>query len=319
MTALLRFDAVTKSYGRPSLVPWQQSGVTPVLHGISLSVARGEIVGIVGESGSGKSTLGRMALRLVSPTSGRVFFDGHDITAMSERQFRPFRSRVQMIFQDPHNSLDPAISIGASVAEAIESTQPGLSQAERDERVAALLQQVGLNPLAAGRRPHAFSGGQKQRVGIARALATNPDLIVADEAVSALDVSVQAHILNLMRDLREQLGLAYLFIAHDLAVVRRVSHRVAVLYRGRIVESGCRDALFDTPLHPYTRMLLRSVPRARPLSELAAPAAPMDPVQTFAGCPFYARCAERLDICRHVDPPARTMAPGREVACHAAW
>nr|WP_246495706.1 ABC transporter ATP-binding protein [Ameyamaea chiangmaiensis] len=314
----MRFDAVTKSYGRPSRFPWRGPAATPVLHGISLTVARGETVGIVGESGSGKSTLGRMALRLVSPTRGRVLFDGHDITAMSEREFRPFRSRVQMIFQDPHNALDPAISVGDSVSEALEATQPALSRSERGERVAALLQQVGLNPLSAGRRPHAFSGGQKQRIGIARALATRPELIVADESVSALDVSVQAHILNLMHDLREQLGLAYLFIAHDLAVVRRVSHRVAVLYRGRIVEAGGRDALFDTPLHPYTRMLLRSVPRTHPLSEAPAPGAPAEPQEPVAGCPFYTRCAERMDICRHVDPPARTVVAGHDVACHAA-
>jgi len=318
MTPLLQFDNVTKSYDQGKVLPWTKTKQIPILHGISLTIARGETLGVVGESGSGKSTLGRMALRLVTPSSGRVVFDGHDITAMPERTFRPFRARIQMIFQDPQNSLNPALSIGASIAEALEVHRPDLGKAARDARIGTLLTHVGLSPAAASRRPHEFSGGQKQRVGIARALAVEPDLIVADEAVSALDVSVQAHILNLMRDLRDEPGLAYLFIAHDLAVVRRISHRVAVLYRGRIVELADRDTLFGAPLHPYTQMLLEAVPRLHSTQDRHMPGQPPQLTKADApvGCPFYARCPMRMTVCLDNDPVPRLVAPGHEVACH---
>ncbi|MBB2203045.1 ABC transporter ATP-binding protein [Gluconacetobacter tumulisoli] len=316
MSALLRYDRVTKAYARPSLMPWGRPRSTPILHGISFALARGETLGIVGESGSGKSTLGRLALRLSTPTGGRILYDGQDINALTPAGLRAYRTKMQMIFQDPHNSLDPSLTVGMSIAEALDIHRSELGATERSERVGALLSQVGLSPTCATRRPHEFSGGQKQRIGIARALAVEPELIVADEAVSALDVSVQAHILNLMRDLRDALGLSYLFIAHDLAVVRRMSHRVAVLYRGRIVEMADRDDLFTRAQHPYTRMLLAAAPRRgthhAPATEMPLAA----PGPGGQGCPFHARCTLRQPHCAEVDPPSRTIAPGHEVACH---
>jgi peptide/nickel transport system ATP-binding protein/oligopeptide transport system ATP-binding protein len=228
---------------------------------VSFSIKPGTTVGLVGESGSGKSTIGRTLLKLLPATSGKVLFEGKDILPMSESEFRPLRRQMQMIFQDPFGSLNPRHSIGSIVGEALEIHFPGLSKSERQERVAHLLRQVGLQAEMAGRYPHEFSGGQRQRIGIARALAVEPRFIVCDEPVSALDVSVQAQIVNLLQDLQEELGLSYLFIAHDLAVVEHISTHVLVMYRGKIVESAPAEQIYADPRHEYTRKLLAAVPR----------------------------------------------------------
>ena len=228
---------------------------------LSFSVEQGTTVGLVGESGSGKTTIGRTILKLTPATSGQIFFEGREILAMSEREFRPMRREVQMIFQDPFGSLNPRMTIFAIIGEAIEIHFPKMNRAERRERVAELLRQVGLQPEMMQRYPHEFSGGQRQRIGIARALAVKPKFIVCDEPVSALDVSVQAQIVNLLQDLQEQLGLTYLFIAHDLAVVEHISDQVLVMYRGKIVESASAEAIYENPQHDYTKKLLAAVPQ----------------------------------------------------------
>ncbi len=228
---------------------------------VSFCVEQGTTVGLVGESGSGKTTIGRTILKLEPATSGEIFFDGREILAMRESQFRPLRREMQMIFQDPFGSLNPRMTIAAIVGEALEIHFPKMTRGERRERVAELLRQVELNPEMMARYPHEFSGGQRQRIGIARALAVKPKFIVCDEAVSALDVSVQASIVNLLQDLQEELGLTYLFIAHDLAVVEHVSDHVLVMYRGKIVESASAEAIYENPQHDYTKKLLAAVPR----------------------------------------------------------
>jgi peptide/nickel transport system ATP-binding protein/oligopeptide transport system ATP-binding protein len=228
---------------------------------VSFTIEAGTTVGLVGESGSGKSTIGKTLLKLTAPTSGKVLFEGRDILSMAESEFRPLRRQMQMIFQDPFGSLNPRHSIGTIIGEALEIHFPNLKKGERRERVAQLLKQVGLQPEMEGRYPHEFSGGQRQRIGIARALAVEPRFIVCDEPVSALDVSVQAQIVNLLQDLQEQLGLSYLFIAHDLAVVEHISNHVLVMYRGKIVESAPAEQIYANPRHEYTRKLLAAVPR----------------------------------------------------------
>jgi oligopeptide transport system ATP-binding protein len=227
---------------------------------VTFSIEAGKTVGLVGESGSGKTTVGRSILKLIPATSGRVKFEGRDILPMSERQFRPLRSRMQMIFQDPYGSLNPRFTIGEIVSEALEIHFPGMSRPDRSDRVAELLNLVGLKSDMMRRYPHEFSGGQRQRIGIARALAVKPDFIVCDEPVSALDVSVQAQIVNLLQDLQEQFGIAYLFIAHDLAVVEHISDHVLVMHRGKIVESASAEAIYHDPRHEYTKTLLAAVP-----------------------------------------------------------
>jgi len=228
---------------------------------VSFSVEAGTTVGLVGESGSGKTTIGRTILRLVPATSGEIFFDGREILSMSERTFRPLRREIQIVFQDPFGSLNPRMTISNIVGEALEIHFPQMSGEDRRERVAELLRQVGLQPEMMSRYPHEFSGGQRQRIGIARALAVKPKFIVCDEPVSALDVSVQAQIVNLLQDLQEELGLTYLFIAHDLAVVEHISDHVLVMYRGKIVESASAEAIYENPQHDYTKKLLAAVPQ----------------------------------------------------------
>jgi len=290
---------------------------------ISLSIARGETVGLVGESGCGKSTVGRTILRLYRPTDGRILFDGRDISKLGDSELRPLRRRMQMVFQDPYASLNPRHSIGRIVGEPLRSH--GLaSRREADARVRDLLRTVGLPTDAAGRYPHEFSGGQRQRIGLARALAVNPDFIVADEPVSALDVSIQAQIINLLETLQEEFDLTYLFIAHDLAVVRHISDRIAVMYLGWIVEVSPAAELYENPLHPYTISLLSAVPIPDPVVEkqresillagdLPSPAAPP------AACRFHTRCPfVQPTRCREEIPPLRKLASGHEVACHWA-
>ncbi|AFW00720.1 hypothetical protein BAR24_03360 [Gluconobacter oxydans] len=257
MTALLRYENISKSYNKSSALPFIGKPKR-VLEGITFSLEQNQTLGIVGESGCGKSTLGRLAARLIRPTAGNIYFDGQDITSISENAFRPLRKKIQIVLQDPHNALDPSFSIGESIGEASKAQYPHLTRAERMDRIAALLLEVGLDPTIHNRRPHELSGGQKQRVGIARAIAVNPSLIIADEAVAALDVSVQAHILNLMRDLQQKMKMSYLFISHDLSIVKRMSDRVAVMYKGRIVELSSSQSLFKNPIHPYTKSLINS-------------------------------------------------------------
>ncbi|MFH1651147.1 MAG: oligopeptide/dipeptide ABC transporter ATP-binding protein [Chloroflexota bacterium] len=293
-------------------------GDVKAVDGVSLAVGEGETLGLVGESGCGKSSLGRTLLRLEEPTSGKIYYRGSDITAWDRRQLKTLRREAQMIFQDPQSSLDPRMTIGDSIGEALLIHGIGDSR-ERGERVPELLKRVGLDPAYAGRYPHEMSGGQKQRVGIARALAVDPRLIVADEPVSALDVSVQAQILNLVLDLQRELGLAYLFIAHDLAVIGQVSDRIAVMYLGLIIESTGRAELFGHPLHPYTQALLSAVqmpdPHRRgkriPLQgEVPSPLAPP------SGCRFHTRCPRVMPRCHQEPPPLLEKGTDHLVACH---
>ena len=285
---------------------------------VSLTIERGETVGLVGESGCGKSTFGRLLLRLYEPTAGQIFHDGIDILGHDARATRELRTKIQVVFQDPYSSLNPTMSVRQMIEEVLKVHKVCPPEA-RTERVGELLEMVGLSRDMAARKPHQFSGGQRQRIGIARALAVGPDFIVADEAVSALDVSVQAQVLNLMMHLQEDLGLTYLFIAHNLGVVRHISQRVAVMYLGKIVELAPSGELFKEPLHPYTQALLRAVPKPIPRRKEATPALegdPPSPVDRPTGCHFHPRCPQAMPVCREVYPTLSTIAPGRSVACH---
>lgn len=296
--------------------PAGRDGVVQAVNGVDLRVNAGETVGIVGESGCGKSSLGRALLRLEAITAGRMFAFGDDVTALPERHLRPgLRRRAAMIFQDPYDCLDPRMTIGATIAEPLRVHKIG----DRAHRVAALLERVGLDPAVAHRRPHAFSGGQLQRVGIARALALDPDVIVADEAVSALDVSVQAGVINLLQDLQAERGLAYVFISHDLDVVRHISHRVAVMYLGRIVERGPAAQLFEDPKHPYTQALLAASPTPDPHRKTQAVplhGEPPSPLAPPPGCTFHPRCPIVEPRCSARLPALRDLDARRAVACH---
>jgi peptide/nickel transport system ATP-binding protein len=308
---------------KSGLVLDRHVGDVRAVDGVSLTIRRGETLGLVGESGCGKSTVGRAILRLYRPTAGRVVFDGRDITRLGERQLRPLRRRMQIVFQDPFASLNPRHSVGRIVGEPLR--EHGLASRRKSARaVRDLLQTVGLPPDAAGRYPHEFSGGQRQRIGLARALAVNPDLIVADEPVSALDVSIQAQIINLLESLQQEFDLTYLFIAHDLAVVRHISDRIAVMYLGKIVEVSPADELYDAPLHPYTISLLSAVPIPDPEVErqretiLLAGDLP-SPANPPPACRFHTRCPYMQPTrCRDEEPRLRELSTGHTVACHWA-
>jgi peptide/nickel transport system ATP-binding protein len=290
---------------------------------VSLEIRRGETLGLVGESGCGKSTVGRAILRLYEPIAGRILFDGQDITHLDERAVRPLRRRMQMVFQDPYASLNPRHSVGRIVGEPMRAHRIA-SRRSADKRVRELLEIVGLPPDAVSRFPHEFSGGQRQRIGVARALSLNPDFIVADEPVSALDVSIQAQILNLLESLQKDFELTYLFIAHDLAVVRHISDRIAVMYLGVIVEVSPADELYANPLHPYTIALLSAVPIPDPQVEhqreaMLLPGDLPSPANPPPACRFHTRCPYvQPTRCRDEVPPLRELAPGHTVACHWA-
>ncbi len=284
---------------------------------VGFVIGRGETLGLVGESGCGKTTTGRLLLRLIEPTAGRLHLgDSPDLFQIPPRRWLPYRRRVQMIFQDPYSSLNPRMSIGSIVGEAL--VIHGLAKGRRAERVAELLEDCGLPADTAGRYPHELSGGQRQRVGVARALAVEPELIVADEPVSALDVSIQAQIINLLEDLRERYGLAYLFIAHDLSVVGHISHRVAVMYLGKIVELGPTKEVFSDPLHPYTEALLQAVPKMDPRSgqkKILLEGDVPSPINPPAGCPFHPRCPKATPECSTCVPKLEEVRPGHFVSC----
>ena len=342
MTTALREDETADSSPSPSLIEVKDVavhfpiragllqtmvGTVKAVDGISFEIRRGETLGLVGESGCGKSTTGRAVIRLRDLTAGSVKFDGVDLSTLKSNALRKMRRRMQIIFQDPYGSLDPRMTVGATLAEPIDTHNLAKGEAKR-ERIADLLRIVGLDPQYVSRYPHEFSGGQRQRIGVARALAVEPEFIVCDEPISALDVSIQAQVLNLLTDLRAQLGLTYLFIAHDLSVVKHISDRVAVMYLGKIVEIGPPDVMYARPGHPYTRALLSAVPVPDPESERRRKRVVLQgdvpsPVNPPEGCRFHTRCwlYERLgkpEECRTIDPPLYDLAADHAAACHFA-
>jgi len=320
MPVLLNVRELAKHYPRGGTLLSRAQAPVRAVDGVSFVLFRGETLALVGESGCGKSTTARLVLRLIEPTAGTVHFEAADITAMRGAPLRKLRRRMQIVFQDPFASLNPRMNVGSIVEEPLVVHGIG-DAASRRRRVAELLDMVGLAPEHARRFPHEFSGGQRQRIGIARALSVEPALIVCDEPVSALDVSIQAQVVNLLKDLQARLGLSYLFIAHDLAVVKHAADRVAVMYLGRIVELAPKRVLFDDPRHPYTRTLIAAIPRPDPHGRaqptLAAGEA-ASPGHLPSGCRFHPRCPFAIDLCREVDPPMRAIAPDHLSACHRA-
>ena len=317
---LLRVENLVKHFPIYQGVIRRQVGAVHAVDGVSFEIYKGETLGLVGESGCGKSTAGRTILRLYKPTDGHVYYDGTDLASLSEREMRGMRRKLQIIFQDPYASLNPRMTVADIVGEPL-IVHKVANGKEVQERVQELLALVGLNPAFADRYPHEFSGGQRQRIGVARALALQPDLIICDEPISALDVSIQAQVINLLEDLQKQFGLTYLFIAHDLSMVRHISDRVAVMYLGVIVELAERDELYDHPLHPYAQALLSAVPIPDPVAEERRQRIILEgdvpsPVNPPSGCRFRTRCPIAESVCTEQKPEWREVKPGHFVACH---
>ncbi|MFF9866943.1 ABC transporter ATP-binding protein [Streptomyces sp. NPDC013953] len=318
---LLKVEGLVKHFPIKKGVLRRQAGAVKAVDGIDFEVRRGETLGVVGESGCGKSTMGRLITRLLEPSGGRIEFDGTDITHLKTAGMRPLRRDIQMIFQDPYGSLNPRHTIGTIVSAPfrLQGVEP---EGGVKKEVQGLLERVGLSPEHYNRYPHEFSGGQRQRIGIARALALKPRLVVADEPVSALDVSIQAQVVNLLDDLQQDLGLTYVIIAHDLSVVRHVSDRIAVMYLGKIVELADRTSLYEAPMHPYTKALMSAVPVPDPRRRHARSERILlkgdvpSPISPPSGCRFHTRCWKATEVCKVQEPPLLELAPGRRVACH---
>ena len=296
-------------------------GAVQAVDDVSFDVYQGETLGLVGESGCGKTTVGRTILQLLKPTKGHVFFHDKDLTTLPPEEMRHVRREIQIIFQDPYASLNPRLTVGNIISEPLEVHRIGTNK-ERRERVQELLRLVGLNPYFVNRYPHEFSGGQRQRIGIARALSLHPEFIVCDEPISALDVSIQAQVANLLEKLQKEFGLTYLFIAHDLSMVRHISDRIAVMYLGKVVELAERDVLYTNPLHPYTQALLSAIPIPDPVKErkrkrIVLTGDVPSPANPPKGCHFHTRCPIALEICRQIEPEWREISPKHWVACHA--
>lgn len=318
---LLKVENLVKHFPIKSGLMQRQTGAVKAVDGLSFEVYPGETLGVVGESGCGKSTMGRLITRLLEPSAGKVEFEGHDVTHMSTAKMRPLRRDVQMIFQDPYSSLNPRHTIGTIVSAPfkLQGVKPEGGVKKEVQRLMSL---VGLNPEHYNRYPHEFSGGQRQRIGIARALALSPKLVVADEPVSALDVSIQAQVVNLLDDLQQEMGLTYVIIAHDLSVIRHVSDRIAVMYLGKIVELADRTSLYKAPMHPYTKALMSAVPVPDPKrrgvksERILLKGDVPSPISPPSGCRFHTRCWKATEICLTQEPPLLELKPGQQVACH---